>query len=387
MTNFKRIVLFASFIFLLSNCKEKTVEKKDQEKTTDPSLQHLYSKDFKIGAAINDQQITASDTAAVRLLRTEFNSITPENVMKWEEIHPVPDTYNFDISDTYVALGEKYDMNIIGHTLLWHSQIGPWMNEVKDSTEMADYIEGHINTVAGRYKGRIHGWDVVNEALNEDGSLRESNFLKVMGEGYLTQAFKLAEKADPDAELYYNDYNMWKPEKRAGAIKLIKQLQSSGAKIDGVGMQAHWSLEGPPLQEIENSIIAYSELGIKVMFTELDVTVLPNPWDLNGAAVEQNYERFEGDPKMNPYPNGMPDSVKTKLSNRYQDIFKLFLKHKDKISRVTFWGVSDGNSWLNNWPIKGRMNYPLLFDREYSGKKAYHDVLALKPQKKDNPIN
>ncbi|MDB4292936.1 endo-1,4-beta-xylanase [Maribacter sp.] len=378
MNSIKRVLLLLPFIFLFNNCKEKPIEKEGEKNSAKLSLEKLFSKDFKIGAAINDQQIAAQDTAAIRLLQGEFNSITPENIMKWEEIHPVPDTFNFGLSDTYVALGEKYGMNIIGHTLLWHSQIGPWMNEVKDSTVMADYIEQHINTVAGRYKGRINGWDVVNEALNEDGSLRESNFLKVMGERYLEHAFKLAAKADPEAELYYNDYNMWKPEKRKGAIKLIKQLQANGAKIDGVGMQAHWSIEGPPLQEIENSIIAYAELGIKVMFTELDITVLPNPWDLNGAAVEQNYERFEGDPKMNPYPNGMPDSVKTKLSNRYQDIFKLFLKHKDKISRVTFWGVSDGNSWLNNWPINGRTNYPLLFDREYRSKKAHQAILDLK---------
>ncbi len=291
MAKIKGILLFSSIIFLFNSCKEKIIENVDQQGIINPSLQHRYSKDFKIGAAINDQQIVASDTAAIRLLSTEFNSISPENVMKWEEIHPVPDTYNFNISDKYVALGEKYNMNIIGHTLLWHSQIGPWMNEVQDSTVMADYIEDHINTVAGRYKGRIHGWDVVNEALNEDGTLRESIFLKVLGEHYLELAFKLAEKADPKAKLYYNDYNMWKPEKRAGAIKMINKLQSSGVKIDGVGMQAHWSIEGPPLQEIENSIIAYSELGIKVMFTELDITVLPNPWDLNGAAVEQNYER------------------------------------------------------------------------------------------------
>ena len=383
MNKIQRIVLVLPLVFLFNSCKVETAKKNNKRPIAKTSLEQLFFNDFKVGAAINDQQILESDTAGVRLLRTEFNSITPENVMKWEEIHPVPDTFNFDISDKYIALGEKYNLNIIGHTLLWHSQIGPWMNEVKDSTIMSNYIEDHINTVAGRYKGRIHGWDVVNEALNEDGSLRESNFLKVMGEGYLTQAFKLAEKADPDAALYYNDYNMWKPEKRAGAIRIIKKIQSDGAKIDGVGMQAHWSLEGPPIQEIENSIVAYAELGIKVMFTELDVTVLPNPWDLNGAAVEQNYDQFEGDPKMNPYPNGMPDSIKTKLSNRYQDIFKLFSKHNDKISRVTFWGVSDGNSWLNNWPIKGRTNYPLLFDREYNPKKAYHDVLALKLQEQE----
>ncbi len=385
MNKITTILLVLPLILLFNNCKVETAKKKNERHIAKPSLKQHFLNDFKVGAAINDQQITESDTAAVRLLRTEFNSITPENVMKWEEIHPVPDSFNFDISDKYVALGEKYDMNIIGHTLLWHSQIGPWMNEVKDSSAMADYIEHHINTVAGRYKGRIHGWDVVNEALNEDGSLRESNFLKVMGDRYLEFAFKEAEKADPDAELYYNDYNMWKPKKREGAVKLIKQLQSSGAKIDGVGMQAHWSIDGPPLQEIENSIIAYAELGVKVMFTELDVTVLPNPWDLNGAAVEQNYERFEGDEKMDPYRTGLPDSIQTKLEQRYTDIFNLFLKHKDKIDRVTFWGVSDGNSWLNNWPIKGRTNYPLLFDRNYKGNKAYHGVLDLKSSGQNPP--
>ena len=383
MTKIRRIALVLSLIFLFNSCKVETTKKKNEKAIAQPSLKQHFSNDFKIGAAINDQQITESDTAAVRLLRTEFNSITPENIMKWEEIHPVLDTFNFDLSDKYVSLGKKLDMNIIGHTLLWHSQIGPWMNEVKDSVAMAAYIKRHIATVAGRYKSRIHGWDVVNEALNEDGSLRESVFLEVMGDRYLEFAFKEAEKADPEAELYYNDYNMWKPEKRAGAIKLIKQLQSSGAKIDGVGLQAHWSVDGPPLEEIENSIIAYSELGIKVMFTELDVTTLPNPWEIEGAEVSQNYEHYEGDEKMDPYRANLPDSMQTKLAERYKDIFNLFLKHKDKIDRVTFWGVSDGNSWLNNWPIKGRKNYPLLFDRKYKDKEAYHSVLDLKSSEKD----
>ncbi len=383
MTKIRRIALVLSLIFLFNSCKVETTKKKNEKAIAQPSLKQHFSNDFKIGAAINDQQITESDTAAVRLLRTEFNSITPENIMKWEEIHPVLDTFNFDLSDKYVSLGKKLDMNIIGHTLLWHSQIGQWMNEVKDSVAMAAYIKRHIATVAGRYKSRIHGWDVVNEALNEDGSLRESVFLEVMGDRYLEFAFKEAEKADPEAELYYNDYNMWKPEKRAGAIKLIKQLQSSGAKIDGVGLQAHWSVDGPPLEEIENSIIAYSELGIKVMFTELDVTTLPNPWEIEGAEVSQNYEHYEGDEKMDPYRANLPDSMQTKLAERYKDIFNLFLKHKDKIDRVTFWGVSDGNSWLNNWPIKGRKNYPLLFDRKYKDKEAYHSVLDLKSSEKD----
>ncbi|MCL4126822.1 UNVERIFIED_CONTAM: hypothetical protein GTU68_025348 [Idotea baltica] len=243
---------------------------------------------------------------------------------------------------------------------------------------MANHIKNHINTILNRYKGKINTWDVVNEALNEDGSLRESIFLKVMGEKYIAYVFKLAAEADPDAELVYNDYNLWKPKKRTGVVRLIKSLQAESIKIDAVGMQAHWSLEEPSIEDIENSIIAYSNLGIKVSFTELDVTVLPNPWDLNGAAIEQSYEEYEGDPTMNPYPVKLSDFAKIQLANRYKDIFKLFLKHKDKISRVTFWGINDGQSWLNYWPINGRTNHPLLFDRNFQPKTAYDSVLALK---------
>ena len=298
--------------------------------------------------------------------------------MKWMYVHPQPDTFFFDMTDKYVGFGEKYNMHIVGHTLLWHSQIAPFMNDIKDSVIMAKQIENQVNTIVGRYKGRVHTWDVVNEALNEDGSPRESIFYKVMGgENYIEHAFKLAAKADPEAQLVYNDYNLWKPLKRAGVVRLVKNLQAKGIKIDGVGMQAHWSLLGPSIEDIENSIIAYSDLGVKVSFTELDVTVLPNPWDLNGAAVEQSYEQFEGDPKMNPYPVKLTDSAQTQLAKRYEDIFKLFIKHKDKIDRVTFWGVNDGNSWLNNWPIKGRTNHPLLFDRQFQQKEAYKTLLNL----------
>ncbi|MBJ7880639.1 endo-1,4-beta-xylanase [Gelidibacter salicanalis] len=361
---------------LFFNCKNNT-EKKDTT-TSLISLKESFKNDFLIGAAISRSQINQTDSLSNALLKKEFNSISPENDMKWEQIHPEKDSYYFETADKYVALGEKNNMHIVGHTLLWHSQLAPWVHTIKDSATLANTIKTHITKVAGRYKGRIDTWDVVNEALNEDGTLRESLFLKLMGEKYIAYAFKIAAETDPDAKLIYNDYNLWKPEKRAGVVKLVKSLQEEGIKIDGVGMQAHWSLLGPSIEDIENSIIAYSDLGVKVSFTELDITALPNPWDLDGAAVEQSYEQFESDPKMNPYPIKLTDSAQTQLAKRYEDIFKLFLKHKDKIDRVTFWGVNDDHSWLNNWPIKGRTNHPLLFDRNYEPKKAYHSVLALK---------
>ena len=175
----------------------------------------------------------------------------------------------------------------------------------------------------------------------------------------------------------YNDYNLCNPKKREGALRLIKDLQESGTKIDAVGIQAHWQLNSPSLEEIEKSIIAYHNLGVKVMFTELDVSPLPNPWELVGAVVEQDFKKLEGDPTMNPYPVELPEDIQIKLADRYENIFKLFLKHKDKISRVTFWGLTDKHSWLNNFPIRGRTNYPLLFDRNYQPKKAYKRILKI----------
>ncbi|MGB3800005.1 MAG: endo-1,4-beta-xylanase [Lewinella sp.] len=343
--------------------------------TTPPSLAEVYADNFYIGAAINTWQITGQDTASLRVLAREFNSITPENVMKWENIQPGPDSFAWEASDAYVELGERQDKWIIGHTLVWHSQAPDYVNQTTEPDQLRRYMEEHIRAVAGRYAGRINGWDVLNEALNEDGSYRESVFYKVLGEQYILDAYRIAAEAAPDAELYYNDYNLNNPEKRKGAVRIVNLLKENGLRIDGVGMQGHYNLNGPPIEEVEASIEAYAATGAKVMITELDLTVLPNPWDLQGADVNQNFEESEA---MNPYAGGIPDSVSNKLAERYADLFRLFLKHDDAITRVTLWGVNDAQSWLNGWPIRGRTNYPLLFDRESVPKEAYRSVVALK---------
>lgn len=361
--------LLAITTLLLVNCSPK------KEVT---SLKNSYKDDFYIGTALSADQIEEKDSKVDSLICKEFNAITAENIMKSMFVHPQKDKYDFALADKFVAYGEKNKMFIHGHTLIWHSQLAPWMEKIKDSTEMKSFMKDHITTIVSKYKGRINSWDVVNEALNEDGTLRQSVFLKTLGESYLIDAFKLAAAADPKVDLYYNDYNLEDPAKREGVIRLVKKIKAAGGKIDGVGSQGHWKLNSPSLEEIEKSILAYSALGVKVAFTELDITVLPNPWDLKGADVNQN---FEGNPKMNPYPKSLPDSIQTQLAQRYADIFKLFLKHKDKISRVTFWGVHDGQSWLNDWPIKGRTNYPLLFDAQLHPKKAYQSVVQLKEAK------
>lgn len=375
MTKIKKIPIILIIILFFSSCSEK-IYNIDKAKIN-YSLSQKFENDFLIGAAINEDQILKKDEKSLSIVQKEHNTITPENSLKWMFIEPNPGNFNFDVSDKYVEYGLKNNMHIVGHALVWHSQLADYMNNVKDSTTMYYHIKNHINTLAGRYKGKINTWDVVNEALNEDGSLRQSVFFKTIGEGYIEEAFKLAEKADPKADLVYNDYNLCNSEKREGVINLVKNLQSKNIKINGVGIQAHWQLNTPSLEEIEKSIIAFSQLGLKVMFTELDISVLPNPWELEGAEINQNFKKFEGDAKMNPYPKALPDFMEEKLAKRYEDIFRLFLKHRDKISRITFWGVTDKHSWLNDWPIKGRTNYPLLFDRNYQSKKAYQSIFDL----------
>lgn len=370
----KTLLFLMTATLALSSCN--SVPKKTG---TTVSLKDAYAKDFYIGTALDTNQIMERDPMVSSLIAKEFNSITPENCMKSMFLQPEKDKFDFKMADKYVAFGEKNKMFIHGHTLIWHSQLPKWMSQIKDSLTMATAMNNHITTVVGNYKGRIHSWDVVNEALNEDGTLRKSVFLNTYGKEYLTNAFKLAAKADPKTDLYYNDYNLCNAKKREGAIELVKNLQKNGAKIDGVGEQGHWNLNSPSLDEIEQTILDFSALGVKVAITELDISVLPSPWDVVGADVNQ---RSEANEKMNPYPKGLPEDIKIQLAARYEAIFKLFIKHQDKISRVTLWGVNDGQSWLNDWPIKGRTNYPLLFDREFKPKEAYNSVMKLKEVKR-----
>jgi endo-1,4-beta-xylanase len=371
----KPLFLLAA-VLVLNSC---TKIYKSPEKVV--TVKDAYKENFYIGTALSQSQIEESNPMVTALISKEFNSITPENIMKSMFTHPEKDRFDFELSDKYVAFGEKYNMFIHGHTLIWHSQLAPWMAQIKDSTVMADVMTNHISSIVSRYKGRINSWDVVNEALNEDGTLRKSVFLNSYGKDFLTLAFKLAAKADPKTDLYYNDYNLCNAKKRKGAVELVKNLQKNGAKIDGVGEQGHWNLTSPSLEEIEQTILDFSALGVKVAITELDISVIPSPWDVVGADVNQKSAASE---KMNPYPKVLPDSIQTQLAERYEAIFKLFLKHQDKISRVTFWGVNDGQTWLNDWPINGRTNYPLLFDRDYQPKKAYFSILGIKEVKKIN---
>ncbi|GAB3540418.1 endo-1,4-beta-xylanase [Pontibacter brevis] len=343
------------------------------------TLKEAFKDEFYVGAALNGRQVSGNDEQAANLIRQHFNTISPENLLKWESVHPKLDTYNFEPADQYVALGEQNDMFVVGHTLVWHNQTPKWVFEDEQGNPVSREVllkrmEDHIKTVAGRYKGKIDSWDVVNEALNDNGTLRQSKWMQIIGEDYLQKAFEFARQADPEMQLYYNDYNLWKPAKRDGAVRLVRNLQEKGIKVDGIGMQGHYGLTEPSLEDIEASIKAFSDLGVKVSFTEVDIDVLPNPSGRAGADIDAT---FEFDEKYNVYTTGLPDSVQQQLTQRYAELFELFKKHSDKIDRVTFWGVTDNDSWLNNWPIQGRTSYPMLFDRQYQPKPAYNAVLEV----------
>ena len=361
----KRIVLFV-LCFVLAGVPARAQQ----------TLKEAFKTHFLIGAALNQRQFSGQNEREAQLAAAQFNSISPENVLKWGSIHPRQGVYDFAPADQYVAFGEKNGMVIIGHTLIWHNQTPRWVFE--DSLgkpvgrdTLLKRMRDHILTVVGRYKGKIKGWDVVNEALNEDGTLRQTQWLKIIGEDYIEKAFEFAHEADPAAELYYNDYSLENAPKREGAIALLKKLQVAGIPVAAVGTQGHYKMDWPAPSMVDSTIEEFSRLGVKVNVTELDIDVVPATQVNRGGDLSVNAYHVA---KANIYANGLPDSVQAELTERYAGLFAAFLRHPGKVGRVTFWGVTDGDSWLN---YPGRVNYPLLFDREGKPKPAFNAVVKL----------
>lgn len=356
----------------LASCGNKTVVENNS------SLKNVLGDKFLIGAAINDAQVAGVDTSAVKLVKQHFNSIVAENCMKCMVIHPEENRYDFKQADELMKFGEDNKMAIIGHCLIWHSQLAPWFcvdkNGEKVSAEvLKERMKNHITTIVSRYKGRIKGWDVVNEAILEDGSYRQSAFYDILGEEFIPLAFQYAHEADPDAELYYNDYNMHEQGKRNTVVKLVNDLKAKGLRIDAIGMQGHMGLDYPTLGDFEASINAYASTGAKVMITEWDMTALPDNNKTANIADTVAYQKM-----LNPYTEALPDSISQRWNVKMAEFMNLFIKHSDVITRVTAWGVSDATSWKNNFPVRGRTDYPLLFDRNYQPKAFVKDLLEKK---------
>ena len=347
------------------------------------TLKDALKGKFHIGAAINNRQFMERDTADVRIIKQHFSAIVPENCMKSMYLQPVEGEFNFTEADKFVEFGEKNGLWITGHCLIWHSQLPRWFcvdenGENVSAEVLKARMKSHISTVVGRYKGRINGWDVVNEAILEDGTYRKSKFYEILGEEFIPLAFQYAHEADPQVELYYNDYNEWYKGRIETVVRLINTLKSRGIRIDAIGMQGHIGMDGPTIAESKEAILAYTKAGVKVMVTEFDLSILPPPRRGIGADLSVNEEYRQ---QINPYTEGVPNEVMSAWTNRMLDFFKLFLKYQDRVTRVTMWGVSDGGSWKNNFPVRGRTDYPLLFDRNHQAKPVVTEIIKSAKEK------
>ncbi len=333
------------------------------------TLKDAYHGVFHIGAALNPGQFTGANAQGAALVLREFDSISPENVLKWESVEPEDGAFRFELADQYVEFGVQHKMFIIGHTLVWHKQLPAWVaqpspHQAKLTKEvLLKHLHDHIMTVAGRYKGKVHGWDVLNEAVDDNGGYRDTVFYRIIGKEYIPLVFKWAREADPHAELYYNDYNLDASDaKRATAIELIKYLRSEGAPIDGVGLQGHYNLNSPSVAKIDETIRMFAELGLKVMITELDVQVNRNA----NAAITGAVGAHSEDAPAQQRP--LTEEQQQALARRYGELFGVFRQNRNAVTRVTLWGLRDTDSWRRN-------SSPLLFDDDYRRKPAYDAVI------------
>ncbi len=348
------------------------------QKTTTPqelTLKDVVGNQFLIGTALNVRQVAGLDTNATNIVKKHFTAIVAENCMKMEEVHPSEDVYDFKDADNFVKFGEENGLTMTGHCLIWHSQCPDWFCVDKNGKNVTPEVlkqrmKDHITTVVNHFKGKLKGWDVVNEAIIEDGSYRKSKFYEILGEEFIPLAFQYAHEADSTIELYYNDYGMDNPGRREGVVKLIRSLKEKGLRIDAVGMQGHMGMDYPKIEEFEKSMLAFANEGVKVMITEWDMSALPT---VSHSANISDTVAFKK--ALNPYPDALPDSVSQTWNARMKQFFQLFEKHADIVDRVTAWGVTDGDSWKNGFPIKGRKDYPLLFDRNYQPKPFITEMI------------
>lgn len=362
-------IVFSAFALAAVGCASTT-------ETAEIPLKEVFDGKFLIGAAINSSQVAGQDSAALEIVKKHFNTVVAENVMKSEKINPEKGVYNWAPADSFVNFGCDHDMFVVGHCLVWHSQLAPWFPLDEDgqyvsADTLRTRMREHIHAVVGRYKGKIKGWDVVNEAIVEDGSYRRSPFYDILGEEFIPLAFQYAHEADPEAELYINDYGMNCPGRRDAYVKIVNDLKQRGLRIDGIGMQAHIGMDYPDFSEFEQALDAFASTGCKVMITELDMTALPT---LSRSANVS--DMVEVKQMVDPYPDGLPADVAQEWNARMLDFMRMLVRHSDDISRVNAWGVEDGTSWKNDFPVKGRTDYPLFFGRDHSMKPFLNTLTA-----------
>ena len=365
MYRFTTSILSLLCMLIAISCSPGSDTQETKTEKTDKGLKDYFDRYFLMGASVAPNSVEGEEA---KLIQTQFNSLTAENVMKMGPIHPKEDRYNWKPADKIVAFAQKNGLRMRGHTLCWHKQTPDWLFVDKTGEQVSKEVlmarlKDHITTVVSRYKGKIFAWDVVNEVISDDPDkdFRESIWYQICGEDYIVKAFEWAHQADPNAILFYNDYNAANPEKREKIYRLLRNLREAGVPIHGMGLQGHWSVFGPSEDDISFAIERYASLGLSIHITEMDVSI------------------YKGESKRREKRPEEKDEFTPELERRqmaqYMMFFEVFREYRDYIQSVTFWNVSDRHSWLDNFPVRGRKNYPLLFDQELQPKAVYWEVV------------
>ncbi|MBC7510456.1 MAG: endo-1,4-beta-xylanase [Ferruginibacter sp.] len=365
----KQLFLTGIIIALLLQCPSfisAQAVKNNAAVNSDKGLKDYYHPYFTTGVAVSPQSIKNKDE--VQLILQNFESITPENAMKMGPIHPKENEYNWKDADAIVDFAVQHHLKIRGHNLCWHEQTPNWF--FKDSTGklvtkavLLQRLKEHISMVVNRYKGKIYAWDVVNEAIddNPNNFFRNSLFYQVCGEDFIAKAFEYAHAADPDAILFYNDYNTERKEKTDRIYTLLKTLKEKSVPVNAIGLQGHWSIFEPVQNQLEYTIQKFASLGLTIQVTEMDVSVY----------------KWEKEPRIKSATDIdiLTPELEQQQTEKYKMLFSVFRKYKQYITGVTFWNISDRSTWLDTYPVRGRKNYPLLFDTRLEPKKAFWEVV------------
>lgn len=349
------------------------------------SLAEAYRDYWYTGVSVNQWEVEGNQESHWDVITKNFNWVVAENCMKCEVIHPQEGVYDFTLADKFVDKAKAAGLKVQGHCLIWHSQCAPWFHFDKDGKlvsreELKKRMREHIYTIVSHFKGRIDAWDVCNECFEDDGSPRKSLFWQILGTDYIPLAFQYAHEADPNVQLFYNDYSMNKPTKVEGVANFFRPLIEQGLPVTAIGMQGHMILEDAKelLPQYDHSIKTIAALGVPTFFSELDLSVLPNPYGFSGANVS---DRFTYTPEKDPFKEGLTKEKEAEINQYWVDFYKMLIPHKDNILRVNFWCLNDANSWRNDFPIQGRSDYATLYDRQNQPKGMIQEIINLvKPQ-------
>ncbi len=388
-SSFKLLVILSLVVFVLG-----TVSAQSRRGFADAYRDYWFT-----GVSVNQWQVAADLTGTNEhdvtgfiagdqtndwpAIVENFNWVVAENCMKCEVIHPQEGVYDFTLADQFVNKAKAAGLKVQGHCLIWHSQCAPWFHYDKDGNLVSPEVlkqrmREHIFTIVSHFKGRVDAWDVVNEAFEDDGTPRKSLFWQILGTDYIPLAFQYAHEADPSIQLFYNDFSMNKPTKVEGVANFFRPLIQQGLPVTAIGMQGHMIMEdnvnNSVIKQYEHSIETIASLGVPTFFSELDLSVLPNPFGFSGANIS---DKFAYRPEMDPYKNGLTREQEARMEQFWIDFYKMLIPHHKDILRVNFWCLNDANSWRNDFPIKGRTDYATLFDRQNKRKPVVDQLIEL----------